>query len=236
MGLSQAEQRGFFDIGVELDAMLERARIQGRKILIGIDEITRAPECVAFASEFGKWLRAGYAVYLVCTGLYENIEQLYNVKNLTFFRRATTVMTSPLPVVQMAEMYQNQLKMPEEEALSYAKSTKGYAYAFQELGKLLFQKHTADIEDVIEQLKADLYSYAYEKIWEELSEGDRSLVRLLLEKEEYEHQEVVAVMEQPKTYAVHRDRLMKRGVLARQHDHISLSLPFFNEYVAEYGG
>lgn len=50
---------------------------------------------IKFASEYGRWLRAGYPVYFVCTGLFENIQELSNVKNLTFFRRATTVKTEP---------------------------------------------------------------------------------------------------------------------------------------------
>lgn len=60
---------------------------------------------IVFASEFGKWLIERYPVYMVCTGLYENIEQLSNVKNLTFFRRATTIMTKPLSFIKMSEMY-----------------------------------------------------------------------------------------------------------------------------------
>ena len=100
IGISSTDRDEFFDIGVEIDGMLQKAQNSNKKILIGIDEVSKTPDMVVFASEFGKWLRAGYPVYLVCTGLYENIEQLYNVKNLTFFRRATTVKTEALNFIR----------------------------------------------------------------------------------------------------------------------------------------
>ena len=84
----------FFDIGIEVEGMIQAAQKKQKKILIGIDEISKTDEMVKFASQYGRWLRAGYPVYLVCTGLYENIQELSNVKNLTFFRRATTIPVS----------------------------------------------------------------------------------------------------------------------------------------------
>ena len=61
-----------------------------------------------------------------------------------------------------------------------AKITKGYAYAFQELGSLYFNKKKEEtLDDLIPALKAELFAYSYEKIWEELTEGDRSMVKLL---------------------------------------------------------
>lgn len=110
--------------------MLQNAQKKNRKILIGIDEVSKTPEMIKFASEYGRWLRANYPVYLICTGLYENIMEVSNVKNLTFFRRAATVKTEPLNTIRMSEMYKKQLNINIEEAKTMAKITKGYAYAF----------------------------------------------------------------------------------------------------------
>lgn len=90
-GISPERENNCFDIGVELDSMLKKAADRGKKILIGIDEVSRTQDMIAFAGEYGNWLRSGYPIYLVCTGLYENIQELANVKNLTFFRRASTI-------------------------------------------------------------------------------------------------------------------------------------------------
>ena len=151
------------DIGVEIDTMLEQVASEGKKVLVGIDEVSKTKEMIQFASEYGRWLRAGYPVYLVCTGLYENIEEVSNVKNLTFFRRATTIKTGALNLVRMSEMYKRKLTIETEQARMLAKTTKGYAYAFQELGVLCFKHGMQDIETILEELKSELYAYSYEK-------------------------------------------------------------------------
>ena len=86
----------FLDIGIEVEEMIQEAQKKQKKILIGIDEISKTDEMIMFISEYGRWLRADYPVYLVCTDLYENIQELSNVKNLTFFKRATTIRIEPL--------------------------------------------------------------------------------------------------------------------------------------------
>lgn len=93
---------------------------------------------IELASEFGKWLRANLPVYLLCTGLYENIIDVCNVKNLTFFSRATTIKTEPLNKVLMSQIYANQPNVDLKMAKELASITKGYAYAFQNLGVMYF--------------------------------------------------------------------------------------------------
>ncbi len=234
IGVSERGNR-IEDIGVELDSALKNALDKKKKIFIGIDEISRTREMEIFALEFGGWLRAGYPVYLVCTGLYENIEQLYNVKNLTFFRRATTVKTEHLNLVRMSEMYRKKLGIDITMARKLAEMTKGYAYAFQELGILCFKAGTGfDLEEVTADLKTELYAYSYEKIWEELSDNDRKMVRLISDRDEYSREEVLSAMEKPGNYPVYRDRLSRRGVIDTKRGRIGLALPFFGEYVNTY--
>ena len=236
VGASVSKGDDIFDVGIELDAALKKMTEKGKKLLIGVDEVSKTKEMVIFASEFGKWLREKYAVYLVCTGLYENIEQLANVKNLTFFRRATTIKTEPLNIIRMSEAYKQQLGIDSEEARKLALLTKGYAYAFQELGILYF-KHgkSSSVEDICSELKTELFAYAYEKIWEELTDEDRELVRLLTDKEENKREQILTRMSKPANYSVYRDRLIKRGIINARQAYISLALPFFGEYVKEYG-
>lgn len=235
IGVTKEKNSEFFDIGVELDDMLAKLTSQGKKILIGIDEVSKTPDMIVFASEYGKWLRAGYSIYLVCTGLYENIEQLSNVKNLTFFRRATTIKTAPLNNIKMSEMYKDKLNVDLSKAKELAAITKGYPYAFQELGVLYFRNgDKEEFEDIVGQLKSELYAYAYEKIWEEMSEGDRELAILIRNKSEYKRDEVMKMMEKVGNYSVYRDRLIKRGIVNTRHSYIGLALPYFGEYIKEY--
>ena len=195
IGYSAEKEDIFFDISVEIEEMIQQAEEKGKKILVGIDEVSKTTEMIKFASEYGRWLRANYPVYLVCTGLYENIQEVSNVKNLTFFRRATTIKKETLNPIRMTEMYKNKLSIESEEARNMAKITKGYAYAFQKLGSLYFKKNPLEIlEDILPELKAELFAYSYEKIWEEMTEADRNLVRVLTEKTEYKREEVLKLM------------------------------------------
>ncbi len=236
IGYTTENDNKLFDVGVEIEEMLKVVQSKDKKILIGMDEIYKSDETVMFASEYGKWLRAGYPVYFVCTGLYENIQELSNVKNLTFFRRATTIKTEPLNTIRMAEMYKNKLNIDSKLARTMADTTKGYAYAFQELGALYFKKREDEtFEDVLSNLKTELFAYSYEKIWEEMSAEDRFLTKLLLEKEEYKRDEVLKLMgKKAQNYSVYRDRLLKRGIINAKQGYIGLALPYFADYVKEY--
>ena len=235
-GIGISSENEFFDIGVEIDAMLQKAQKKGKKILIGVDEVSKTPEMIKFASEYGRWLRAGYHVFLVCTGLYENIIELSNVKNLTFFRRATTVKTEPLNMVRMSEMYKLRLKIDIETAREMAKITKGYAYAFQELGVLYFKKQkTQTLKNLVPLLKSELFAYSYEKIWEELSVEDCFLLKLMTQKKEYKREEMISLMaKKAGNYSMYRDRLIKRGLLSARQSYISFALPYFADYIKEY--
>ena len=236
-GYTKATNDAFFDIGVEIELMVQAVQKKGKKILIGIDEVSKSEEMIKFASEYGKWLRAGYPVYFVCTGLYENIQELCNVKNLTFFRRATTIKTEPLNMIRMTEVYRNKLNIVIDEAREMAIITRGYAYAFQELGVLYFKKCDDEtLDDIILRLKTELYAYSYEKIWEEMTAMDRFLAELLVEKEEYKREEVLKLMgDKAGSYSMYRDRLVKRGILNSRQGYISFALPFFAQYIKEYG-
>ena len=139
-------------------------------------------------------------------------------------------------MARMSEMYKNRLGINHEEAREMAKCTKGYAYAFQKLGALYFKKRSDEsLEHLIPELKAELFAYSYEKIWEEMTEADRFLAGLLIDKEEYKREEVLKLMGvRSGNYSMYRDRLMKRGILEGRQAYVSLALPFFADYVKEY--
>ena len=80
---------------------------------------------------------------------------------------------------------------------------------------MLYFKNKLDglFEYILPKLKAELFAYSYEKIWEEMTEMDRFLAGLLTEKEEYKREEVLKLMgEKSGSYSMYRDRLIKRGI------------------------
>ena len=124
----------FWDICVEVEGMIQQ--VQQKKNLIAIDDVSKSPQMVKFISEYGRWLRAGYPVYFMCTGSYENMHELSSVKNLTFYRRAATLNTEPLNVVRMTELYRRKMHIDSIPAHEMAKVTKGHAYGGATLAKI----------------------------------------------------------------------------------------------------
>ena len=237
IGYSRESDDRYFDIGVEIRKMLDVAQKKKKKILMCVDEVSKTPEMTVFALEFGGWLISGYPVYIVCTGLYENILALGNTKNLTFFRRGTSIETKPLNRIKMSEMYKDKLHVDTSTAQKMADITKGYAYAFQQLGAIFFKNGKANgLDGAVAKLKTELFSYSYEKIWEELTHEDKYLASLLTGKAEYSRKEVLEKMgNKSNNYSTYRDRLKKRGVISTRQGYIGISLPFFSEYIQEYG-
>lgn len=237
IGYSKETDDRYFDIGVEIRNMLDVAAEKNKKILLCVDEVSKTSDMVVFALEFGSWLISGYPIYIVCTGLYENVLELGNTKNLTFFRRGVSIETKPLNHVKMTEMYKETLGVDIDRAKEMATITKGYAYAFQQLGALYFKKGDKErLDKIVNNLKAELFSYSYEKIWEELSYEDRFLASLITDKEEYSRKEILELMGDKKdNYSTYRDRLKKRGVINTRQGYIGLNPPFLGEYIKEYG-
>ena len=68
-----------------------------------------------------------------------------------------------------------------------------------------------------------------------MTEADRVLVNLLIEKTDYKREEVLKLMgERVGNYSMYRDRLLKRGILESRQAYISLALPYFADYLKEY--
>ena len=56
-----------------------------------------------------------------------------------------------------------------------AQITKGFSYAFQVLGYVMWE-NKCDLEDGIIQLKQYLEEYVYDKIWSEISGKDKEIL------------------------------------------------------------
>ena len=57
-GYSTSQTNGpYFDVGIAIENMIQEVQKRKKKILIGIDEISKTDEMVKFASEYGRWPR-----------------------------------------------------------------------------------------------------------------------------------------------------------------------------------
>lgn len=72
------------DIEVALREMISNLKKHHKKVLITIDEVSNNDNICTFASAFQIMVRHDLPVFLLMTGLYENINAIQDEKNLTF--------------------------------------------------------------------------------------------------------------------------------------------------------
>ena len=94
----------------------------------------------------------------------------------------------PLPINEIAYNYQRYLGVELEEAASLAKFTKGYAYAYQVLGSILWRSKKKGIDnEALIEFDRTLAENAYNKIYSELTKTERSIVK------SFDHDEPIAL-------------------------------------------
>lgn len=120
--------------------MLNELNKKNKKVLVCIDEATNNKYMQIFASSFQIFIRHKLPLFLVMTGLYENIKELKDEKNLTFLYRTPSIQLDPLSLKAIVTNYEETLKVDHETARKMANLTKGYSFAFQALGHEAWQQ------------------------------------------------------------------------------------------------
>lgn len=217
-----------------IEIMLDKIKKSNKKVLITVDEVANNNYVKPFVQTFQLLLRNRYPIFLLMTGLYQNIYELQNNKTLTFLYRAPKINLDPLNISAIAASYKEIFKVDKDKALELANLTKGYAYAYQVLGYLIYERENTTIDDKL-LLEYDQYlqEYVYEKIWCELSENDKILISSFDKEDNVKVETLIkATSFDKKTFSVYRDRLIKRGVLySPSYGLLTIKLPRFLEFV-----
>ena len=217
-----------------LEIIFNKIKAKNKKVLICIDEISNNEFARPFVQSFQFLLRKEFPVSLLMTGLYQNIYDLQNDKTLTFLYRAPKISLDPLNLAAIASSYVELLGTDEKTALELAKTTNGYAYAYQVLGYLLFEKSSCSLDaDTLRTFDQYLQEYVYEKTWTELSSNDK---KVLLSFKNDSEEDVASLLKasnfDKQTFSVYRDRLIKRGVVVSTgYGKLKLTLPRFFEFI-----
>lgn len=234
IGLEVSESVPITNIQVALTKMFQSLKRQNKKVLICIDEVAPSDPMKVFSNAFQIFIRQDLPVYLLMTGLYENINSLQNEKNLTFLYRAPKIALNPLNLGSICDNYRKTFAIDEEDALAMAKLTKGYSFAFQVLGYYTWRMD-GNYKAAIPAFRQYLEDYVYEKIWSELSPGDRKFAYGTAKSKTSRAREIKQILHMSdQAYAPYRDRLIKRGILdGREHGYVRFTLPLFEEYVLQ---
>ncbi|WP_035786060.1 ATP-binding protein [Butyrivibrio sp. XPD2002] len=220
------------DVEVQLRKMFKIIKAAHLKVLIAIDEVTNNNNLKVFSSAFQIFMRENYPIFLLMTGLYENIKSLQNEKALTFLYRAPKIELKPLGIKAMSNNYREVFDIPEDEADDMAKFTCGYSYAFQVLGYLRF-KYKMQLTELIPYFDEIMEEYAYEKIWSELSEKDKTVLLILAKngKTKVARIQMEANLTSS-SFSTYRRRLGKAGLInTAEYGYCSLTLPRFGDII-----
>ena len=155
LGVSIENEAPVTDIENVLEIMLREIKKMGKKLLITIDEVTNSEHIRIFASSFQIFMRLEAPIYLLMTGLYENIYELENHKELTFLYRAPKIMLEPLNLTAIRKQYAEIFSLDFEKATEMSLLTKGYPFAFQVLGYLTWNNH-GNYREVLEECMIEM--------------------------------------------------------------------------------
>ena len=224
------------DIEIALEKMLDTVQKAGKKVLLAIDEVTNTKEMKIFASSYQIFIRQNYPVFILMTGLFENIRSLQNEDTLTFLYRTPRIELKPLSINAMQIRYKNILNISDESAHEMAIFTKGYPYAFQVLGYLSWN-NTPDLETIKYDFDSIMEENVYEKIWSGLSHGDKKILKAIaLNGGKMATKDIIAkTSNTSSSYSAYRNRLSKSGIIdTSEYGYAKLTLPRFDVFIKNY--
>ena len=131
IGVSIENSNKISDVENAIIQLLKIIKKLKKKVLITIDDVSNNEAMRAFCSAFTIFISEGYPIYLLMTGIYENIFELQNEKTLTFLFRAPRIEMTSLNIGAIADSYKSVFGIDDKKALEMAHKTKGYSYAFQ---------------------------------------------------------------------------------------------------------
>ena len=185
-----------------------------------------------FVGSFQIFVRQELPVFLLGTGLYENIDELQNEKNLTFLYRAPKIQLQPLNISAVAAKYQNIFKFFNSEALEMAKLTKGYPFAFQVLGYLTWNAN-GDYNSILSEYEQYLSEFVYDKLWSELSMKDRLVAKAIVDTDSKRIKDIRDLLNMSTNeFNPYRQRLIKKRIVdGSTRGFLYFTLPLFEEYI-----
>ena len=234
---TMSDNEHYYSDEATLTKMIATANKKKYKVLVGVDDISKTTEMVKLLSMIGSMLLEGLQIYLVVTGLSENIEDFSAEKNLTFFKRADEREIKELSKYDIAYMYEKLLKVESVEARRIEALTNGYAYAYQVLGTLYFNKDKSEtLEDIIPDFERIMFKDSYDLIWRTLTNGEKEVVRCIYRSKDGSAAKIKELMEKPGSYSVYRDRLINKHLVdGDERGYLKIRLPRFEKYIEIWG-
>ncbi len=248
-GLEYSKEK-IFDVNVLIEKMITTLANHDKKVLITLDDVSATSEMREFAHTFQGLLRVKLPVHIIMTGLlsnYRDVTRKEDFKDCTFLTRAFQINVDPLDYSQIAVSYLNTFDISEQESIKLAKMTRGYAFAYQVLGWLYFEKTVnGKVKNIEFEYTSELIKYCYSKIWTELTEKEiviiKALVLLGADSQKVKREAIIKEVEKVTPissagFNTYKERLVGKGIItvsANRDGYYWIELPQFGEYVRMY--
>ena len=234
IGIDISKKSPVVSIDYALEVLLTELKKKKIRLLVSIDEAHKTQGMTDFIQAFQILIRKELPIYLITAGLYEDIESLENANGLTFFMRASKFEMTPLNITYIRDDYMKTLGISFEKAEQMAFMTKGYAYAYQTLGKYVWDSKEKSLSDeVLRQFDDVLSEKVYRKIWSELAQKDKWFLQFIVKKDSMSASELLELTKSTHSeWSVPRARLNEKGIIdVKARGIITLRLPRFKEFV-----
>jgi len=219
---------------IVFERLLKKAADSGKRILITIDEISSNPQIKKFANFYQSMIGKNYPVFLLMTGLKNNIRALVNSDASSFLSRTPKIELPPLSELEIAREYEKTLAVSFPLAASLARLTKGYAFAYQVLGYLFFSMKATEItDDLLKKYDKYLQNNGYGVVWRELTNQEKKICFALAENQGTETKELMAkVGMRTNNFQNYRASLIEKGILmSAGYGKLVFALPRFDKYI-----
>lgn len=224
-------------VSILLEKMLSSLKKHKKKLVVTIDDIDTGDQMKLFAKEFQSLFRKDLPIFLIATGLYATVDSLERQEGLTFLQRSQKRYLLPLNLRYIASSYKEIFKIDDERACDLAKLTKGYAFAYQTLGYLMFENGSANIDEkLLRDYDYYLEEYVYRRVYNDLSEKEKAILKAISIDKITTNKGLVdrGIITNQEIYR-YKDKLSKKGICdISSRGEINILLPRFEEYVSFY--
>ena len=219
---------------VVAEKLVERIAKTNKRILITIDEVALTQELRVFANFFQAMIGKNQPVFLLMTGIKDNIDGLSNDPGTSFLSRSPKIDIGPLDIGEVGLEYMRILGISVAVAGRMAKFTKGYAFAYQVLGYFFVTLHKQDLDDDLRQRVASyLWSNGYDVIYKGLTEAEKTFCKAMVLSDGTSKGISAKASLSESNYQNYRRRLIDKGLLIGDtYGVVAFALPCFDEYVS----
>lgn len=216
------------------EKLLKKANENNKKVLITIDEVSSTKQMKKFANFYQSMIGKNYNLFLLMTGLKNNINALINSDASSFLSRTPKVNLLPLDKVEIAREYQKLLKVDFSLAAKLSKLTNGYAFAYQVLGHIFFEDEEKKIsEELLSKYDRYLQANGYNVIWKDLTNQEQNLCFAIADTINGSSSDIALKANiKNSNFQNYRTQLIEKGIIVSTgYGKVEFALPRFSQFV-----